>query len=113
LTNRPDELLLRTGEITKLDQPQARNRAGVATLIWNDRELCVPDRDYIHHVDDLIALGGDKERSWVHGMIEEFVTKLTPAFSRVRSRQSNRWCTNEMSAIVPGPDFDDEDFEEA
>lgn len=78
-----DELILRSSQMIQLDRPQWRNRQGVMTFIWNDGQLCKPDRDYILHVDDLITLGGDKERSWVHGVIEALCTYTAPRICKV------------------------------
>lgn len=78
-----DELILRTGEMAQLERPQMRNTAAVREFICADGQLCEPDRDYVDYADDLIALGGDKEHSWVHGSIEELVTKTSENLSKV------------------------------
>jgi hypothetical protein len=58
--------LLRSAALYQLGEPVDRNRRSVAGLIWNDGQLAQPDRNYITNVDDLVALSGDKEHSWVH-----------------------------------------------
>ena len=55
-----DELLLRSAELYKLDQPVSKNRESVAHLIWADSKIFERDRQYIQHTDDLITLGGDQ-----------------------------------------------------
>ena len=44
--------------------------------------MVMPDRNYIKHRDDLIALGGDKEHSWVHGVFENLFTRTSRRLSR-------------------------------
>ena len=61
-----DGLLLRSAAMYQLDEPIDRNRRSVADLIWNDGQLAQPDRNYITNVDDLVALRGNKEYTWVH-----------------------------------------------
>ena len=42
----------------------------------------MPDRNYIKHRDDLVAVGGDKEHSWVHGVFENFFTRTSRSLCR-------------------------------
>ena len=79
-----DELLMRSASLYQLDEPVDENRRSVAGVIWNDGQLAQPDRNYIHYLDDLVALGGDKEHSWVHLLFERGFTRTSRSLSRVR-----------------------------
>jgi hypothetical protein len=59
-----DDLLLSSAALYQLDEPVDRNHRSVAGLIRNDGQLAQPDRNYITNVDELVALGGDKEYKW-------------------------------------------------
>jgi hypothetical protein len=85
-----DELLLRSAALYELDEPVDRTRQSVAGVIWNDSQLAQPDRNYIHYLDDLVAIGGDKEHSWVHLLFERGFTKASRSISRVRRARSRR-----------------------
>jgi hypothetical protein len=76
-------MLLRLASLVQLEPPQRRNQDAVARLIQNDGQLCNPDSTYIQNVDDLVALGGDKEHSWVHGVVEEVCTSASSTLSKV------------------------------
>ncbi len=71
-----DDLLRRYAELQQYDAPSERDRESVAGLIWNDGHLCLRDRSYIKHVDDLIALCSNKETSKMHGLLLDLVAKV-------------------------------------
>ena len=72
-----DGLLSASRSLLQQESPQEDNQSSIASFIWNDGHLTVPDRDYIRHEDDLVALGGDKEYSWVHVLVGETVTRAS------------------------------------
>ncbi len=45
--------------------------------------MAYSDRSYSQNIDDLVALGGDREHSWVHGILEELSTKASRRVSKV------------------------------
>ncbi|KAK5325785.1 hypothetical protein LTR93_004005 [Exophiala xenobiotica] len=71
-----DDLLRRYAELQQFGAPSERDRESVAGLIWNDGHLCLPDRSYIRHADDLIALCSNKETSKMHGLLLDLVAKV-------------------------------------
>jgi hypothetical protein len=81
-----DDLLLRAASLAQIESPQRRNQQSIIGLICNDSNLKQPDRFYIDHVDDLLALGGDKEHSWVHGIFEDIFTRASEKWSKVGSK---------------------------
>ena len=77
-----DDLLSASRELLQQESPQRDNQSSIANFIWNDGRLSVPDRDYITHEDDLVALGGDKEYSWVHVLVGDTFTRASRQWSK-------------------------------
>ena len=76
---------MQTSVLWQLESPQIRNQENVKALIWNVGQMAYPDTNYIQNVGDLVALGGDREHSWGHGIFEELFTKASGRLSKVCS----------------------------
>ncbi|MCJ1378890.1 hypothetical protein MMC17_001989 [Xylographa soralifera] len=66
-----DELLFKTKEIMHWKKPTTRNRRSYANFINNEGLFAGMEGDFIRYSEDLVALGGELEDSWLNGIVED------------------------------------------
>ena len=90
-------MLLRAREMTRIRKPTPRNRRSYAEYIRDHSLLAGNDGEFIHHSEDLVALGGDLEDSWFNGVVEDILRAISLRISQVKASQD--YCS-ECSEIL-------------
>ncbi|MCJ1401912.1 hypothetical protein MMC11_005129 [Xylographa trunciseda] len=71
-----DELLCKTKEIMHWKKPTTRNRRSYVNYINNEGLLAEGEGEFIRYSEDLVALGGELEDSWLNGIVEDIVDSI-------------------------------------
>ena len=86
-----DKLLLRTSQVNRLERPTVRNQNSLYNLISNTDSQTLSEAEWIHNLDDLVAVIPDQERGPIEAFIEEFFRfvsrRLTLFLFRTRSQR--------------------------
>ncbi|MCJ1388727.1 hypothetical protein MMC18_001576 [Xylographa bjoerkii] len=72
-----DELLFKTKEIMHWKKPTTRNRRSYANYINNEGLFVEKEGDFIRYSEDLVALGGELEDSWLNGIVEDILDTIS------------------------------------
>lgn len=67
-------------------QPTPRNRRSYVNHIQNERLFAGKEGDFIKYGEDLAALGGELEDSWLNGAVEDTLNALSKRVAQVISR---------------------------
>ena len=78
-----DELLFRTRESMHWDRPTPRNRRSYARFINNSKFLLRNEDEFIKYSEDLVALGGDLDNSWLNGAVADSMFAASKPLSKV------------------------------
>lgn len=68
-----DDLMFKTMELLTIKKPTERNRASYDAYLEGRGLLVAEEEEFIKHNEDLVALGGDLEDSWLNGAVEDMV----------------------------------------
>ena len=67
-----------------MKQPTSRNQKSVLSAIKDTNSFAQEDRRYIRYTNDLITVAGDKEDSWINGVVEDWLGRISRKFRDVR-----------------------------
>ncbi|MCJ1245845.1 hypothetical protein MMC30_003049 [Trapelia coarctata] len=68
-----DELMFKTMELLTIKKPTERNRASYDAYVERNGLLVAQEEEFIKHKEDLVALGGDLEDSWLNRVVEDLI----------------------------------------
>ena len=71
-----DDLLLREKRLLEIEEPSRRDYRSHLNHIWNEKDLCREEYDFVFHKDDMISLGAGSENGWLEPAIALIETVL-------------------------------------
>ena len=66
-------------------KPTTRNRRSYVSYINNQGVFAEGEGDFIRYSEDLVALGGELEDSWVNGMVEDILDTISRRVAQVKA----------------------------
>ena len=64
-------------------KPTTRNRRSYVNYINNEGLFVEQEGDFIKYSEDLVALGGELEDSWLNGIVEDILDTISQRVAQV------------------------------
>lgn len=83
-----DDLMFKTMKLLTIKKPTERNRASYDAYVEGNGLLVAEEEEFIKYSEDLLALGGDLEDSWLNGVVEDMINLLSRRYWQVRDQSA-------------------------